>query len=80
MEIEPKLVIIQVSDASLLLEPCSRQGNGTCISTKASFLGPLSRERAGLNSANMVRNSGQDFPPFFLGTAAPEGLTIAPSL
>lgn len=80
MEIEPKLVITQVSDASLLLEPCARQGNGTCMRTKGSFLGPLSREQAGLKSAHMTGNSGQDHPPFFLGAAAPGGLTTAPSL
>lgn len=45
-----------------------------------SFLGPLSREQAGPNSANMMGNSGRDYPPFFLGTDAPEGLTIVPSL
>lgn len=78
MEIEPKLVITQVSDASLLLEPCSRQGNDTCMPTKGSFLGPLLREQAGPNSANMRGNSGQDYPPFFLGTTARKGSTIAP--
>lgn len=79
MEIEPKPVISQVSDASLLLEPCSRQRNATCIATKGSFLGPHSREQAGLDSANVMENSRQEYPPVFLGTAAPKEFTVTPS-
>lgn len=60
MEIEPKLVITRVSDASLLLEPGSRQRNGTCMPATGSFLGPCSREQAGLDFANVIGHSGQD--------------------